>query len=202
MSPPYAAAAFIVAVVSVLPCGPARAAEDPLPKLAQEAGGALCFRRTYDAAHLQRQSGQRTTAVLLFLKYGADGQALWLGARLVQKGRDAAADVVAGCEWSVGANRDTLGRRLIPAYRKNEGFVCIATYSPSSAEEAGTIVFDLPADGRTLTLYLDDQIGLWSAIHLGGRTRLLKLGRDDRSFRLDRTDAADCRDLERDLQTD
>ncbi len=200
MLPPYAVVALAVAAAPLL-SSPARA-EDPLPKLAQEAGGSLCFRRTYDAAHLQRHSGQRTMAALAFLKYGADAQAVWLGVRLVQKGREAAADMMAGCEWSVGANRDTSGRRLMPAYRKNEGFVCLATYSPSSAEEAGTIVFDLPADGRTLTLYLDDQIGLWSAVHLGGRTRLLKLGRDDRSFRLDRTDAADCRDLERDLQTD
>jgi hypothetical protein len=176
-------------------------AENPLPKLsAAEPGGRYCFQRIYDAAHLRRHSGQRTTSALISLQHGADTQGVWLRARLNQNGRSTAADIFAACEWSETANRDTSGNLLLPTFPKEAGFVCIALADPSSAEELGTVMFDLGPDGRRLTAYFDDAVGLWSASNPKPGEPMLKLGREDRVFRLERTGAAACHALEQDLK--
>jgi hypothetical protein len=125
-----------------------------------------------------------------------------LRVRFVRKGVKAAADVSAGCDWSETANRDTSGNVLLSTFPREDGFVCIVTADPMSAEELGTVMFDLPADGRKLTIHADDAIGLWSATNPKPGQPMLKLGAEDRVFRLDPADPAACRDLDRDLKDD
>jgi hypothetical protein len=67
----------------------------------------------------------------------------------------------------------------------------------SSAEEGGDFPLDLQPDGTALTLYLDESIGAFAGADTRRRASRIKLGRDDRIFRLHRTDAVQCGELER-----
>jgi hypothetical protein len=187
------------AVLAVLAGNTAQAAENPLPSFSGGKPGSACFRRDYDAAHLRRHQGQRTTSIMASVSYNSDMGGATLRLRLVQKGLKAAADVYAGCDWSETANRDTSGNVLLPVYPREDGFVCIVIADSGSAEELGTVMFDLPVDGRKLTVYADDAIGLWSATNPKPGQPMLKLGAEDRVFRLDPADPSACRDLDRDL---
>src|SRR5687768_1238965 len=115
-------------------------AGNPLPALP---GDSFCFSRVYDAAHLKRHPAQRTTSTLASIRHDKAGGDAWLRMQLRQKGRANAANVVASCQWSATANRDTSGNRLLAAYSGEEGFVCIAVFNQQSAEEAGDVVFNV-----------------------------------------------------------
>ena len=169
-------------------------ATNPLPALP---GDSFCFTRVYDAAHLRRHPAQRTTSTLASVQYDKTSGGAWLRMQLRQKGRATAANVVAGCEWSATANRDTSGNRLLSAYSGEEGFVCIAIYNQQSAEEAGAVVFNVAVDGGALTVYFDDAIGLWETPE---PEAMLKLHREDRAFRLNRADAAECSAMDKALR--
>ncbi len=192
------AVALLVAALLPLVAGVARAA-DPLPGIvARKPGNGICFRRDYDAAHLRQHPGQRIASVLMSVRYGREPTGVWMRARLRQDKPARQGDVFASCDWSEQANRDTSDKPLIPAYGKEAGFACISTFNASSAEEAGDLLFDVSEDGRSAILHFPDQIGLWDNTNAGGG-RMWKLGGEDRRFRLDRTDNADCRDLDTQL---
>ena len=139
---------------------------------------------------------------------------LQLHQRPYQKGMTRLANVGASCGWSVKANRDTSGRRLLKTYPREDGFACLAMYDNQVAEEAGTLMLDLARDGRTVTLHLDEWgIGLWGTLpehsiqdektgEWKGGQPPLKLGPEDRVFRLTRVDPAECQEMEKaiDLQ--
>jgi hypothetical protein len=205
------AALGAVALAAAAALAPAGAATNPLGKLLSETGNAqLCFRRAYDTAALKR--GRATGSVLLSIAGGEDktGMTVWLKLQLRLRGRAAPANVGASCEWSARANFDTSGNRLLEAYPRDDGFACLALYSNQIAEEAGTLMFDLAPDGRTLTLYLDSSVGLWGSTppvapidEKTGKSKLvsgsqpLALGRKDRVFRLTRAEPAACGEMER-----
>jgi hypothetical protein len=168
-------------------------AGDPLPALAGDRPKAnFCFSRVYDAAHLRRHPGQRTASILVSLEYDKATGGAWLRAQLRQNGRPEPANVVAGCEWSATAGRNTSGDWLAPTYRKEAGFACIAIYNASSAEEAGAVVFDIADDASTITVHFQDEIGLWHS----NPDHMLKLHREDRVFRLDRAEPGRCQALD------
>ena len=187
-------------------------ASNPLARIITRQGSSyLCFHRTYDAAHLRRHRGQLTTSVQLSLDAGKDktAQTVWLKLQLHQKGRSSPANIAASCEWSAKANENTSGLRLIAAYPRDDGFACIAMYDNQAAVEAGTLMFDLASDGRTVTVYFHEEgIDPWgtlpehtvydkkgaSKVVPGGPS--LKLGREDRVFRLTRAEPSACRALE------
>jgi hypothetical protein len=183
----------IILAVCLLPPGAARA-NNPLASLP---GDSFCFSRVYDAPHLKRHPAQRTTSTLASIQHDKTTGGAWLRMQLRQKGRAKAANVVAGCEWSATANRDTSGNRLLSAYSGEEGFVCIAIYNQQSAEEAGAVVFNVTADGGALTVYFDDAIGLWETPE---PDTMLKLHREDRAFRLNRADAGQCAAMDQALR--
>jgi hypothetical protein len=210
--------ALTVALVCAGPPSPTRAASaaSPLARLLADPGNRyLCFRRVYDTAHLRRHPGQLTTSVLVSLDPAADnsGQTAWLKMELHLKGRPSPAHVGASCEWGAKANRDTSGRRLIAGYPREDGFACTALYSNQAAEEAGTLMLDLTADGRTAMVYFRSEgIGLWGTYpehtapdeKTGAWKRVpgippLKVGAEDRVFRLTRTGPAACGDMERSI---
>ncbi|HEX5997838.1 MAG TPA: hypothetical protein VFZ16_00335 [Hyphomicrobiaceae bacterium] len=213
-------AAAVLACAAVPGATMADTPANPLAKLIAEGGGGpFCFERIYDKAHRNRHPRQRTQSVLVSLHAGTDksGETPSIKMRLRQTGRAAPADIGASCEWGTKANRDTSGNRLIAAYPRDEGFACIALYSNQAAVEAGYLMLDLAADGRSVMVYLDDSIGLWGTLpertapdDKGIRKPVpgdppLSLGPDDRVFRLTRVEpAAACGDMERaiDLATD
>jgi hypothetical protein len=184
--------AIILAAFILLP--DAVRAGNPLPVLlGDKPSGSFCFSRVYEAAHLRRHPAQRMTSALASIQYDKASGGAWLRMQLRQKGRARVGNVVAGCEWSAAANRDTAGNRLLAAYRGEEGFACIAIYNKQSAEEAGTVVFTIADDGSAVAVYFDEKIGLWET---PGPEPMLKLHREDRAFRLNRANAAECKALE------
>jgi hypothetical protein len=85
---------------------------------------------------------------------------------------------------------------MIKAFTKRAGYDCIVVTSPGSAEEGGYFLIDLAPDGKSAMLYLDSPVAPWRAGRKGDDAVHVDLGRDDRVFRLERTDAAACRALE------
>ncbi|HEX2215195.1 MAG TPA: hypothetical protein VHG27_00650 [Xanthobacteraceae bacterium] len=189
----FTSAMLLIAGVAVMPAR----ADDPLPKLIErKVGASLCFARDYDAAHLRRNPAQTVTAVLMSLRYERDDAPPTLRARLTRRGARAPLYVVGGCEWSAEANRDTSGNPLIRRYPKLAGVLCMAITGPESDEEGGEFLIDLPTDGRTLMLYFDPQVAAWSGPDQSRNAPRVNLGREDQVFRLNRTEAQQCRELE------
>ena len=90
------------------------------------------------------------------------------------------------CEFNAKANRDTSGNRLIKAYPKDSGHVCLQSARPDvfcavSAEEGGVLIMDRGKDRDTLMLYLDDSLIM---VNRSDRSDWLdiKFGADDRVF--------------------
>jgi hypothetical protein len=101
-----------------------------------------------------------------------------------------------GCEWSQTANIDTSGNRMIESYKKEAGYSCMVLTGPGSAEEGGLFLIDLAADGKSATLHIDSPIYAMRGEDKRGVGEYIKLGSEDRVFRLTRTDDAACRALE------
>lgn len=185
--------------------GPAGAVTPLLPQdkaplrqiVAPKDGASACYRRVYDSAHLKRNPRQQTTEALLSFKYqGNDGAHI---ESIMLKRRTPQPPLVfaGGCDWNpTSANINTSRERMIKAFTKRAGYDCIVVSSPGSAEEGGYFLIDLPPDGKSATLYLDSPIAPWRAGRKGDEAIHVDLGREDRVFRLERTDAAACRSLE------
>jgi hypothetical protein len=192
------AAALTILVVGLGPSTAAFGGDDPLAKLiGAKPGNSICFSRAYDTAHLNKHPGQATASVVLSLRYDAETQPT-IRIALKQKGKPVRY-VVGGCSWSQEVNRDIAGKRLIKAFTKQTGYQCMAITQRGSAEEGGDFPLDLQADGITLTLYFDDAIAAFSGTDTDRPAGQLKLGREDRIFRLTRADPAECRGMEQRL---
>jgi len=168
---------------------------DPLSDRLTSPTDSLCFRRDYDAAHLKQHKGQLTDAAMLSFRSDA------VRVMLRQKGRAAPVYLVATCEWNAKtAGINTSGRRMIPSFRKRQGYECIVIVSPGSAQEGGYAVIDPAADLKSLVLHLDSPVQARPSLDKDAPVFTLNFGREDRAFRLTRTDPAACRAMEQALE--
>lgn len=173
------------------------AADDPLARIVPPQDGAsACYRRVYDSAHLKRNPRQQTTEALLSFKYQGNDGAHIERILLTRRGNQPPLYLGGSCDWNQTANIDTSGNRMIESYTKDAGYTCIALTGPGSAEEGGVFLIDLAPDGKSITLHLDDQIYAMRGEDKRGVGGYVKFGREDRVFRLTRTDDAACRSLE------
>jgi hypothetical protein len=162
-------------------------------------GASACFQRIYDAAHLKQHPRQAIRAVLLSLRRETKHpENVVLRASFKDKGRSDAAMIGAGCDWRPsGANRGEYTRRLVPNFPKEAGLQCQALpWWEVSGEDAALFPIDLDPAGRSLTLYMREAVSLWTGVFTA-EPPALRLGSDDRVFRLERVDAAACAALER-----
>ena len=201
--------AFAVALLT-LACPPSRAA-DPLDDVIEPvAGRTACFSRVYDPAHLKAHPKQKTTAMTVWLKYETVGDSnpatvLAMSLAITHRGDPAVMFSQGGCEWSEGANRDTSNNRLIKAYSRESGYVCMQSARPDvfeavSAQEGGSLIINRGKDRDTLMVYLDDEL---IVVKRANRGKLigLRFGADDRVFLLRRTDTKDCAAVEEAVTT-
>jgi hypothetical protein len=170
-----------------------------------EVNSAACFRRVYDDAHLRRSPRQRTRTITVWLKYepalgGAPGAVLSVALGIVNRGDPAELYSEGGCEFQERANRDTSNNRLIKAYPKEAGVVCLQSARPDvfpsvSAQEGGALILDRGRDRDTLMVYLDDSLTM---VKRADRAKLLDIqfGADDRVFLLRRVTMTDCAAVE------
>jgi hypothetical protein len=168
-------------------------AKDPLRDQLKSDQDGLCYRRDYDAAHRKRVPGQATQSVLL--SFRKDATRIMLRMR----GRDHY--IVAACDWSDKAAYDTSGQLMIKAFKGPGGYDCIVMVSPESAEEGGYVLLDLAGgDGGSLTLHADSPVKARARLDMKARVVDLKLGAEDREFRLARTNRAACSAMEKVLK--
>ncbi len=169
----------------------------PLSRVIEpKTGNSACFVRDYDAAHLRRHPQQAIQSIMVSMKFDASESSPVTRIMLRQRGRAEPLHIVGSCNFEVRANRDTQGNRLIRSFQRESAHDCLAITAPSSAEEGGYFLIDLAADGRTLTLYLEDQVRAWRGAQAGD-AQPQRFGREDRIFRLNRTAASACTSLER-----
>ena len=199
---------FVVACLAALTTSQALAA-NPLDELiAPVDGKSACFVRAYDAAHLRRLPKQKTVSMTVWLSYesaGSNVPGLYVALGLSQRGSPAMLFSSGSCEFNAKANRDTSGNRLIKAYPKESGHVCMQSSRPDvfwdvSAEEGGVLIMDRGKDRDTLMLYLDDSL---TTVRRSKRGSLLdiKFGAEDRVFLLRRAPLTDCATVEEAVTT-
>ena len=178
----------------------------PLDDLIEPAAGrSACFTRVYDDNHLRRNPKQRTTAITVWLSYeqmggSPPGIGLGLGLGISRRGDPTPLFAQGGCNWDERANRNTSDQRLIAAFKKDAGAVCIMSAEPdvfeaTSAQEGGHLIFDRGQDRNTLILYLDDGLTM---VKRANRSKQLNIrfGPDDRVFLLRRSDMKECAAVE------
>jgi hypothetical protein len=174
------------------------ASDSPLRRAVPMVDGAsACFGRNYDAAHLRRHPRQKTQAVLLSLRFEEDAGNHIIRIMLREKNRPAPLHIVGVCGWSEKANLGVDDKPLIAAFKAKSGLDCHAYAGLRTDEEGGDFPVDFAEDGKSLTLYLFDQIAAWLGTDQKKGTIGANLGEDDLIFRLDRVDAAACRAIER-----
>jgi hypothetical protein len=206
MMPRAVLAAFLCAA---LLAAPAQAAS-PLDDLIEpKAGASACFTRAYDDAHLRAHPKQRTTFIAAWLQYQQipEVSAPMLSFSFAVKRRNERDALFSqgGCIWDPMANRDTSNRRLIAAFKKDEGAVCNQSARPDvfdavSAEEGGALIIDRGKDKNTLMIYLDDGLLMVKRAKRDDSLNI-SFGPDDRVFMLRRSEAKDCTFVEEAVTT-
>ena len=108
--------------------------------------------------------------------------------------------IVGGCSWAARANLDINDKPLIAAFKGPSGLNCYAMTSEdgSSAEEGGDFPIDLK-DGKLIFLYLPDGIAAWSSFDRSNAAEFIELGSEDQVFKLGKSDAGLCREIEQKL---
>lgn len=184
---------------------PARAAT-PLDDLLEPVDGKdACFIRVYKPDHLKAHPKQKTLTINVWLKYeklggGAPGLKLGNAVGITMRGDKATLFSQGDCVWSETANRDTSNRRLIKAYPRDEGAVCMQSARPDvfdaiSAEEGGNLIIAPGKDRNTLMVYLDDSMLMVKRANRA-KQLLIKFGADDRVFMLQRVEPESCTEVE------
>jgi hypothetical protein len=198
----------VVACLAAVTTPQARAAGPLDDLIAPVDGKSACFVRAYDANHLRRHRQQKTVSMTVWLSYesaGSNVPGLNVALGLAQRGSPAMLFSSGSCEFDAKANRDTSGNRLIKAYPKESGHVCLQSAQPDvfvavSAQEGGVLIMDRGKDRDTLMLYLNDSLTM---VNRSDRGDLLdiKFGADDRVFMLRRTAIRDCAAVEEAVTT-
>jgi hypothetical protein len=172
----------------------AEPASDPLSGRLMSDTDTLCFSRIYPASHLARHPGQATAGVVLSFRRDA------IRIMLRQKRVGQPSYVVATCEWSADASVDYEGKPMFPGFKQGAAFACIVMITPQSAEEGGTALIDPAPDARSLTLYLDSPVSAQRGLDRDDDLFDLKLGRQDRVFKLTRTHPDACKAMDKVLK--
>ena len=195
---------FIILFMPCLVMLSGKASASPLDELIERrAGASACFTRVYDDAHLRANPKQRTTFIAAWMKYETIPESkqltLEFSFSVRRRGEVDALFSQGSCVWDARANRDTSDKRLIAAFKKDEGAVCMQSARPDvlatiSAEEGGNLIIDR-RDKNTLMMYLDDSLLM---VKRSNRNNSLdiKFGTEDRVFMLRRTDTKECAFLE------
>jgi hypothetical protein len=176
-------------------------AADPLTELVpMRSGASVCFQRSYDAAHLKQHPRQTIRSVLLSLRRESKRpDNLVLRISFEDKRRPETALVGGWCGWrQSGVNRgEHTPPRLVPSFPKEAGLQCQGLpFWGVSGEDASLFPINLDSGGRWLTAYMRESVSVWTGA-FAPEPPVLRLGTDDRVFRLERVDASTCAVLER-----
>jgi hypothetical protein len=171
---------------------------DPLDDLLAKGNGAACFERVYDDAHLAKNPRQKTRSVLLSLQRPTGTTETVL--RLRFERTDGRRFVVGSCSWQREANLDVQGEKMIPAFKGPSGLDCHAMTSADgmSAEEGGDFPIDL-RDGTHAVVHTSDSLAVWTSEDRSRPAKFADFGREDDTFRVDRTGTGRCAALVRDF---
>jgi hypothetical protein len=190
----------VLSIAALLASALPALAVDPLTDLVPvRAGASACFQRSYDAGHLKQHPRQAIRSVLLSLRREAKRpDNVIFRISFADKGRSEAALVGGWCNWrQPGVNRGEQVPRLVPGFPNEPGVLCQwLPYWEVSGEDASLFLIDLDPAGQWLMLYMRAAVTLWTGAYTP-EPPVLRLGTDDRVFRLERVDASTCTALER-----
>jgi hypothetical protein len=193
--------AIALAALLTVACAVGAAQADPFSDLTQ-GGNDACFRRDYDAAHLRVHPRQQIAAMSLWLKGETKEPGGNIGLAIVRRSDLQALFLSGGCDWEVYKD----GKSWMKSFKKKAGAGCITLAVPdvfpdaSSAEEGGGVLLDPVADGKSVTVHLDDIQTMVKRANRG-RKITVRLGAEDRVFLLRRTDVKDCEFVKEALTT-
>ncbi len=185
----------IAALLPLLLTGVSSAATaDPLSDLLAKGGGAACFERAYDDAHLAKNPNQKTRSALLSLKALPDGAGTVIRVRFARS--DGTFYIVGSCSFERNANLDVQGEPLLETFKGPSGLDCHAmtTADGMSAEEGGDFPIDL-RDGTAVALYMPDGLAAWRSFDRSAAAEWIDFGRQDNVFRVTRADPGRCEEM-------
>jgi hypothetical protein len=170
------------------------ASADPFSDLTKH-GSDACFRRVYDGAHLRRIPRQQVTSMTLWIKGGPPGSTRSgnVGLALTRRGDQQPLFLSGDCGWGNFKSPP----EWMPSFKKRSGAGCVTLAVPdvfpnvSSAEEGGAIILDPAPNGSIMLVHLDDSQVMVKRARRGDAIPV-KLGSEDRVFRLARTDLPSC----------
>lgn len=171
------------------------------PALVDDAAGSqACFTRNYDAAHLAKNSTQKTVSMRFALRRetypGSVNTPLQTFARLEIVRRNDARSwrAIGQCAFDREANRGD-GRAIVSSYPRADGIACHMTGENLDAEGG---IFMIEAAGDRLKVYFDDDITMRTAARVAdGPGKSVAFGRADKIFILHRAADDACSSLQK-----
>jgi hypothetical protein len=183
-------------LLAAMPCA-GTAAADPLTDAIGGRDEGICYRRTYDAAHLAKNPDQMTHAIQLSMApHPRDAGAL---ARLAIADAEGEVYAIGECFWKAKAGLGDDGKPYTATFKPGPGLDCRARASPNWASEdevkdGGLFAVDM-RDGKSMTIHTQDEIAAWPQLNRDAPAGFYPLGDDDRIFRVDRVSADNCMEL-------
>lgn len=168
---------------------------DPLDDLLAGNGGFACFDRVYNAQHLARNPNQKTQSIRLLLTDAPSIDAASI--RISVRGKAGERHMVGSCTWSREPHMGGQGEPFIDTYKAGAGLLChaFASADGASAEEGGDFVAELRSPQRII-LHLPEAVAGWPSYDTDPQSTFFEFGVHDRVFRIDRTEARMCADMD------
>jgi hypothetical protein len=173
----------------------ATTATTPLDKAVRDAGGLMCFERSYDSAWLAAHKGQHLTSARLALSADDNGNAKL---RMTLTGSFRPYYLYGSCNWYSGdLNRDVQGEVLDPTFKFATGVGChlFTDTTGASAEEGGDFPVAWEDHGRVLQVHLPDGFAAWPSADVSRNAGFRDLGAKDRIIRLRQVYPEKCEQL-------
>lgn len=171
-------------------------AQSPERFLPGKGDAPLCYARTYDAAHLAKQPAQRVVEMAVSLRHervewiADEAVVLRLGIR--QRGWTAMHHAIATCDFRDDANTTVDGKAVIASHPRGAAIGCMVKTGRGLDEEGEYFLIAPREGGRSLMVHLDGGLTVSADGSMAGKSTDVPLGRADRVFRLERTDASAC----------
>lgn len=163
-----------------------------------------CFERVYDAEHLARIPGQRTTSMRVSLSnevipgsVGVPSQP-FIRIEITRRGVGRPLRAIGTCGGGAQANLDTRGQRIFRTHGADGGAICSIT-GEHLDDNGGDVLLAAAGDGITVH-FQDGVVMRRGATVTGDRGQMIGFGRDDQVFRLVRMPDTACAALRRSLQ--
>ena len=169
---------------------------DPLTDALKQAGGILCFARSYDSAWLKTHRGQTVRNVRFAITPNSFAELAPI-MRMSLLGSRKPIYTYGFCEWMEGnLNRGVQGNILDDTFKPTTGVGCsmMTDTTGQSAEEGGSFPVAW-GGGRYIEVHLGGQATGWHSYNVHRQVSFEDLTKADSIFRLNRAPPSACSEL-------